>query len=68
MSSLFSQAISEITNGKLSFMNNAHEDYPARSQQIIMWSRLWMIFNENVTAGTRLGQTTTNKRPDGLDL
>ena len=49
-------------------MNNAHEDYPARSQQIIMWSRLWMNFKENVTARTRLGQTITNKRPDGLDL
>ena len=49
-------------------MNNAHEDYPARSQQINMWSRLWMNFNENVTARTRLGQTITNKRPDRLDL
>ena len=27
-----------------------------------------MNFNENVTARTRLGQTITNKRPDGLDL
>ena len=67
MYSLFSQAIREIT-WKVSFMNNAHEDYPARSQQIIMWSRLWMNFNENVTARTQLGQTITNKRPDGLDL
>ena len=49
-------------------MNNVHEDFPARSQQIIMWSRLWMNFNQYVTARTQLGQTINNKRPDGLDL